>query len=574
KFYSLEFFPPNTLEGARSLIARVDRLAKLQPLFVDVTWNMESGKRAIETLVAAKAVCSLDVQMHMSCTGITKKMADDLLVEAMDADIRSILVLRGDPAPGKSDWEPVADGFKNASELVSYIRHKYGDFFSLSVAGHPGKHPASSSKEEDLEHLKQKVGCGADFIITQMTFKASEYQEFVGSCRRVGIDCPIIPGVLMIPPSLEKLRAVCNHCSVEVPEDLVELLEVSKSDGAELSHCSSCCCPPLARVSSRAISGAPGLYMYTLNLEKSAQEIVRAAGRQRDSRTDPMLPGHKPQPQGPRRRHVRPIFWASNAISYLTRTRNWSADFPSHHSIVGRRLGSMAERRNMCAGLTSLSRSQLTRRRWGESPSTEEDVFDVFERFVRGFVPRLPWCDRLEKETLASGILKPLATLNHYGYLTINSQPRVNGAPSEDEQFGWGPRGGHVYQKAYLEFFCSPGNLDRLLEALGSHPSISLEAFNMRVDRLNDDRHISAVTWGVFDGSEVTVPSPLPTLHLIFSFYSEEAMDMWKSVWASIYPERSESRSLIKKIHASYWHVYMVDNDFVKGDIFKVFSEV
>lgn len=132
---------------------------------------MESGKRAIETLVAAKAVCSLDVQMHMPCTGITKKMADDLLVEAMDADIRSILVLRGDPAPGRSDWEPVEDGFKNASELVSYIRLKYGDFFSLSVAGHPGKHPASSSKEEDLEHLKKKVGCGADFIITQMTFK-------------------------------------------------------------------------------------------------------------------------------------------------------------------------------------------------------------------------------------------------------------------------------------------------------------------------------------------------------------------------------------------------------------------
>uniref|UniRef100_A0A7S4UE63 MTHFR SAM-binding regulatory domain-containing protein n=2 Tax=Guillardia theta TaxID=55529 RepID=A0A7S4UE63_GUITH len=522
---------------------------------------MESGKRAIETLVAAKAVCSLDVQMHMSCTGITKKMADDLLVEAMDADIRSILVLRGDPAPGKSDWEPVADGFKNASELVSYIRHKYGDFFSLSVAGHPGKHPASSSKEEDLEHLKQKVGCGADFIITQMTFKASEYQEFVGSCRRVGIDCPIIPGVLMIPPSLEKLRAVCNHCSVEVPEDLVELLETCGSDKEKVREAGRVY---MQRVCSEMLSsGAPGLYMYTLNLEKSAQEIVTNlnlkvldAGMS-DSAVRPL-----PFPRPREKETVRPIFWASNAISYLTRTRNWSADFPSqwgqvnnekskagdhsfvydplpsgdednilysHHSIVGRRLGSMAERRNM----------------WGESPSTEEDVFDVFERFVRGFVPRLPWCDRLEKETLASGILKPLATLNHYGYLTINSQPRVNGAPSEDEQFGWGPRGGHVYQKAYLEFFCSPGNLDRLLEALGSHPSISLEAFNVNGGRrcvwtdslgqrnktdeanVNDDRHISAVTWGVFDGSEVTVPSPLPTLHLIFSFYRSSNPPSW-----------------------------------------------
>mmetsp|Transcript_8171 Transcript_8171/g.27444 ORF Transcript_8171/g.27444 Transcript_8171/m.27444 type:complete len:385 (+) Transcript_8171:939-2093(+) len=365
----------------------------------------------------------------------------------------------------------------------------------------------------------------------------------------------------------------------------------------------------MQRVCSEMLSsGAPGLYMYTLNLEKSAQEIVTNlnlkvldAGMS-DSAVRPL-----PFPRPREKETVRPIFWASNAISYLTRTRNWSADFPSqwgqvnnekskagdhsfvydplpsgdednilysHHSIVGRRLGSMAERRNM----------------WGESPSTEEDVFDVFERFVRGFVPRLPWCDRLEKETLASGILKPLATLNHYGYLTINSQPRVNGAPSEDEQFGWGPRGGHVYQKAYLEFFCSPGNLDRLLEALGSHPSISLEAFNVNGGRrcvwtdslgqrnktdeanVNDDRHISAVTWGVFDGSEVLQPTIVDSLS--FQIWSEEAMDMWKSVWASIYPERSESRSLIKKIHASYWHVYMVDNDFVKGDIFKVFSEI
>jgi hypothetical protein len=118
---------------------------------------------------------------------------------------------------------------------------------------------------------------------------------------------------------------------------------------------------------------------------------------------------------------------------------------------------------------------------WGESLTTEDDVFDVFERFVRGYVPSLPWCDRMEKESAAGGLLKPLATLNHHGFLTINSQPRVNAAPSEDASFGWGPAGGTVYQKAYLEFFCSPSNLERLLALLQSsqeHASITLQAFN------------------------------------------------------------------------------------------------
>ena len=174
----------------------------------------------------------------------------------------------------------------------------------------------------------------------------------------------------------------------------------------------------------------------------------------------------------------------------------------SYHSIVARHFGSKAERRSM----------------WGEVTS-EDEVFDVFERFVRGHVPRLPWCERLERESAAGGFLKPLAAINHCGFLTINSQPRVNGVPSADEAFGWGPAGGFVFQKAYLEFFCSPANLERLLAVLPSTPSITLQAYDAnglhKAHRCADgqvgwstaaselDRHVMAVTWGVFDGSQV-----------------------------------------------------------------------
>eukprot|EP00961_Rhodomonas_salina_P180087 2430514-Rhodomonas_salina.1 len=142
-----------------------------KPDFMDVTWTLDSGKRTMEMLVAAKALCALDVQMHLACTGITQAMAADLLSEAVDAGVRSILALRGDAAPGQQTWVPTPGGFKNAGELVSFIRQQHGDFFSIAVAGHPAGHTDSASREEELRYLKAKVDAGADYIVTQIFFK-------------------------------------------------------------------------------------------------------------------------------------------------------------------------------------------------------------------------------------------------------------------------------------------------------------------------------------------------------------------------------------------------------------------
>lgn len=227
---------------------------------------------------------------------------------------------------------------------------------------------------------------------------------------------------------------------------------------------------------------------------------------------------------------------------------------------------------------------------WGESLSSEDEVFDVFERFVRGHVPRLPWCDRIETETSAGGLLKPLASLNHHGYLTINSQPRVNAVPSEDRAFGWGPGGGYVFQKAYLEFFCSPSNLQRLLHVLPKHTTITLQAFNAKGERKAHrsshsfsgvgstktagslDRHVMCVTWGVFEGSLIKQPTVVDSA--AFEVWKDEALQLWTSGWGVIYGPNSASRKVIDTIGHTYWHVYMVDNDYVNGDIFRVFGDL
>jgi len=218
---------------------------------------------------------------------------------------------------------------------------------------------------------------------------------------------------------------------------------------------------------------------------------------------------------------------------------------------------------------------------WGESIASEDDVFDVFERFVRGFVPRLPWCQRMEAESSAGGLLKPLASLNHHGYLTINSQPRVNGAASEDANFGWGPAGGYVYQKAYLEFFCSPANLDRLIAALPENSTITLQALNRNGDHRaqcckhgtsSEERHVMCVTWGIFEGCSVMQPTIVDSG--AFEVWKDEAIQLWTSAWGNIYTSNSNSRKVIDTIAQTYWHVYMVDNNFVDGDIFRVFSQI
>jgi methylenetetrahydrofolate reductase (NADPH) len=571
--------------------------------------------------------------MHMTCTGITRETADDLLAEAAQAGIRSILVLRGDPLPSSDGkWEATAGGFENAGELVAHIRRKHGTFFSIAVAGHPLGHPSSSSRAEELAHLKAKVDAGADYIITQMFFQAAAYTSYVHECRAVGIACPIVPGILMVPPSIEALRQITSHCGVSIPEALEAEMVAAAPDAEAVRKAGRAYMQKLCeQVLGSADYPAPGLYIYTLNLEKSVTELIENLNLSGQATEDEAVQRELPFARPRNNEKVRPIFWASNPVSYLARTRGWVDEMPqrwnidvvnrdgaqdgatahgggagggrtqglviesppvfdqsagggargqgadgvvySYHSIVARRLGSHAERRSM----------------WGETLTAEEDVFDVFERFVRGYVPRLPWCERLEGETTAAGLLKPLAALNHHGYLTINSQPRVNAMPSDDAAFGWGPAGGHVFQKAYLEFFCSPARLDRLLAALDADGSgtITVRAFNAQGQCRGRrcaasvkepgsghaggelDRHVMCVTWGVFDGSQILQPTVVDS-HM-FEVWKDEAFELWRSGWGSIYPAESAARKVVHEMAATYWHVYMVDNNFIDGDLYKVF---
>ncbi len=143
---------------------------------------------------------------------------------------------------------------------------------------------------------------------------------------------------------------------------------------------------------------------------------------------------------------------------------------------------------------------------WG-SPETPSDVAKVFAQYCQGAVPALPWSDSplsAESESIVSFLVR----CNQAGYLTINSQPAVDGVSSHDPVYGWGPKNGFVYQKAYLEFFVSPTQLESLLKKLDGHPSLTYHAVSKSGDlQTNAPNAATAVTWGVFPGTEILQPT-------------------------------------------------------------------
>jgi methylenetetrahydrofolate reductase (NADPH) len=205
----------------------------------------------------------------------------------------------------------------------------------------------------------------------------------------------------------------------------------------------------------------------------------------------------------------------------------------------------------------------------GHNPTKPQDVYDIFAKYVEGKIPHLPWCEAsLQPESFT--IQAQLASLNRMGYLTVNSQPALNGVPSSHPTFGWGGQGGHVYQKGYCECFCSPERLEKLKEMVEQEPtqSMMLYAVNVRGDehRAGGDEgwgreSVMAVTWGVFPNREILQPTIFDSS--TFLVWAEEAFSLWTSMWLNLYDFESDSYELIESMRDTYYLVAIIDNDFI-----------
>jgi len=569
-WFSFEYFPPKTDLGVQNLYERFDRMAPLDPMWIDVTWGAggSTADKTLEICINALKYHGLNVMMHLTCTNMPKEKLKEALETCKENGICNILALRGDP-PGHLEKGAESQGFKQceggfayATDLVKYIRAEFGDYFCIAVAGYPEGHLEATSFDDDMKHLKEKVDAGADLIVTQLFYDNPSFLAYVDLCKKMGINIPILPGIMPIQ-SYAGFNKMTSLCKTKVPAHIPERLDDVKDDDEKVKDMGVKIA--IEQCKELMDKGTPGLHFYTLNLESSVMRIVQGLGLVPDWTATRTLPWKQSADKTRKTEDVRPIFWANRPGSYVRRTATWD-DFPNG------RFGDRASPAYGDFNFVSYSResgdkaAEKLRQMWGERPTKAQDVNDVFVGFIKNEgVKKLPWCSEAPaKET--NWIAKQLVKLNSMGLLTINSQPRVNASLSTDPYVGWGPSGGFVYQKAYCEFFCKKELLDKIIKEMGSKNTFSYMAVNMKGEKIGSvkDDSVNAVTWGVFPAREVMQPTVVDVKS--FMAWKDEAFSLWGE-WASIYAEGSESRKLIESIRDSYYLVNIVDDNFVCGDL-------
>lgn len=218
---SLEFFPPKTAEGVDKLRATRAQLLPLKPKFVSVTFGAGGSTQqgTLDTVLDMQKD-GLLAAPHLSCIGASKDNLRAVLDQYRSHGIRHIVALRGDLPSGMGE----VGELRYASELVSFIRAEHGDWFRLEVAAYPEYHPQSRSPKLDLLHFAEKVKAGANSAITQYFFNADAYFRFVDDARKLGVDVPIVPGIMPIT-NFTQLMRFSEMCGAEVPRWVARRLE-------------------------------------------------------------------------------------------------------------------------------------------------------------------------------------------------------------------------------------------------------------------------------------------------------------------------------------------------------------
>ncbi len=271
--FSFEFFPPKSEEAGEKLAAVRDRLVQLNPRFFSVTFGAGGSTQAktFETVLEIQKETSVRAAPHLSCVGSTRENIRDLLTQYKENNINQIVALRGDIPSGMRD----AGEFCYANELVEFIREETGDHFHIEVAAYPEFHPQATNATADLLNFKRKVEAGADSAITQYFYNADSYFHFVESCEKLGLDLPIVPGIMPVT-NYTQLARFSDMCGAELPRWMRKRLEAYGDDRDSIRAFGQ---EVVTKLCDRLLSeGAPGLHFYTMNQSKPILAICENLG--------------------------------------------------------------------------------------------------------------------------------------------------------------------------------------------------------------------------------------------------------------------------------------------------------
>lgn len=276
-FISLEFFPPKDKTLWPNFFKTVEKLKAVNPAFVSVTCGAFGSTREYTKgiTIRLKKEIGLEPMAHLTCIGASKEKLGSFLKELVSEGVDNVLALRGD-LPEEETFERENSEFCYASGLVTFIRRRY-PYLGIAVAGYPEGHPDSENFDEDLKFLKYKCDQGADFVITQLFFDNTLYWNFVDKARALGIEKPIIPGILPVA-TLSGLKRILSKDCARIPRHFLGALhEADKKGGNEAVQALGI---EYAVTQAKELlqRGVPGLHFYTLNRAKACLTIFKALG--------------------------------------------------------------------------------------------------------------------------------------------------------------------------------------------------------------------------------------------------------------------------------------------------------
>lgn len=269
---SFEFFPPKTPEGADKLRNVRRQLYGLRPEFCSVTYGA-GGSTHEGTFGTVREILDEGIQAasHFSCIGATAASVRVQLAQLKAMGVKRLVALRGDLPSGYG----LGGEFQFASDLVAFIRAETGNDFHVEVAAYPEVHPQARSPESDLQAFVRKARAGADSAITQYFFNSDAYFRFVDDVRRLGVDIPVVPGIMPITSSTQLMR-FSDACGAEIPRWIRLRLQAFGDDSASIR---SFGLDVVTELCGRLrADGVPALHFYTMNQAAATTEIVRRLG--------------------------------------------------------------------------------------------------------------------------------------------------------------------------------------------------------------------------------------------------------------------------------------------------------
>lgn len=258
--FSIEFFPPKTPEGMDKLRTVRKALTALEPEYFSVTFGAAGSTQAgTRDTVLEIHNEGFTAAPHLSCMGRTREDLRAILTEYKAHGIRRLVALRGDLPSG---FGGSFGELHYASELIEFIRTETGDWFHIEAAAYPEMHPQAKSPQDDLQNFARKVKAGANSAITQYFYNTDGYFRFADDVRRLGIDVPIVAGIMPIT-NYSQLVRFSDMCGAEIPRWIRLKLASFGDDSASIRAFGL---DVVTQMCERLLAGgAPGLHFYTLN---------------------------------------------------------------------------------------------------------------------------------------------------------------------------------------------------------------------------------------------------------------------------------------------------------------------